>query len=68
MTDTIVQEVREARAAIAEAFGYDREKYHAYAREQTRLRNEARARGEAPPPLQPIPEFLQQYAANRKQP
>jgi hypothetical protein len=55
--DPIVQEVREARAAIAEAFGYDRTAHIAYAPEQTRLRNEARARGEAPRPSSPSPSF-----------
>lgn len=39
--DSIVQEVRDARAAIAGKFGYDLPKYLAWAREQTRLRKEA---------------------------
>lgn len=34
MIDTIVQEVREARAQIAAEFGYDRAKFWAWAREQ----------------------------------
>jgi hypothetical protein len=39
--DSIVQEVRAARAAIAGKFGYDLPKYLAWAREQTKLRKEA---------------------------
>jgi len=39
--DPIVQEVREARAAIAEEFGFDSARYLAWAREQTRLLNQA---------------------------
>jgi hypothetical protein len=35
--DPLVQEVREARAAIAEEFGYDSARYIAWVREQTRL-------------------------------
>jgi hypothetical protein len=41
MTDSIVQEVRAARAAIAADFGYDLSKYLVWIREQTRLRKEA---------------------------
>ena len=41
MTDSIVQEVRDARAAIAADFGYDLSKYLVWIREQTRLRKEA---------------------------
>jgi hypothetical protein len=36
MTDTIVEEVREIRAAIAERFGNDRKRFLAWAREQSR--------------------------------
>ena len=36
--DTIVQEVRDIRAAIAAEFGYDRTKLIAWAREQTKQR------------------------------
>jgi hypothetical protein len=36
--DTIVQEVRDIRAAIAAEFGYDRTKFIAWAREQTKQR------------------------------
>ncbi len=38
MNDTIVQEVRDIRAAIAAEFGYDRTKLIAWAREQTKQR------------------------------
>jgi hypothetical protein len=38
MNDTIVQEVRAIRAAIAAEFGYDRTKLIAWAREQTKQR------------------------------
>lgn len=38
MKDTIVQDVREARAALAERFGYDRARIIAWAREQTKAR------------------------------
>ena len=38
MNDTIVQDVREARAAFAERFGYDRARIIAWAREQTKAR------------------------------
>jgi len=38
MNDTIVEEVREARAAFAERFGYDRSRIIAWAREQTKAR------------------------------
>lgn len=38
MTDTIVQEVRDARAAIAAEFDYDLGKYLAWIREQTQAR------------------------------
>ncbi len=41
ITDSIVQEVRNARAAIAADFGYDLSKYLVWIREQTRLRKEA---------------------------
>lgn len=41
MTDSIVQEVRDARASIAAEFGYDLSKYLAWIREQTKLRKEA---------------------------
>jgi hypothetical protein len=41
IADSIVQEVRDARASIAGKFGYDLPKYLAWAREQTRLRKEA---------------------------
>ena len=36
--DTLVQEVRDIRAAIAAEFGYDRTKIIAWAREQTKQR------------------------------
>jgi hypothetical protein len=36
--DTIVQEVRDIRASIAAEFGYDRTKFIAWARDQTRQR------------------------------
>lgn len=39
MNDTIVQEVRDARAAFAERFGYDRARIIAWAREQTKAAN-----------------------------
>ena len=38
MIDTIVQEVRDIRAAMAAEFGYDRTKLIAWAREQTKQR------------------------------
>jgi len=38
MNDTVVQEVREARAAFVERFGYDRTRIIAWAREQTKAR------------------------------
>ncbi len=38
MNDTIVQDVRKARAAFAERFGYDRSRIIAWAREQTKAR------------------------------
>jgi hypothetical protein len=41
MNDTIVQEVRDARAAFAERFGYDRARIIAWAREQTKARKAA---------------------------
>ncbi len=41
MKDCIVQEVRDARAAVAADFGYDLSKYLVWIREQTRLRKEA---------------------------
>mgnify|MGYP001361062364 CR=1 FL=1 len=41
ITDSIVQEVRDARASIAAEFGYDLSKYLVWIREQTRLRKEA---------------------------
>ena len=44
--DTIVQEVRDIRAAIAAEFGYDRTKLIAWAREQTKQR---KALGNASP-------------------
>ncbi len=40
MTDSIVQEVRDARASIAAEFGYDLSKYLVCIREQTKLRKE----------------------------
>ena len=40
-TDSIVQEVRDARASIAAEFGYDLSKYLVWIREQTKLRKEA---------------------------
>jgi hypothetical protein len=41
MTDSIVQQVREARASIAAEFGYDLSKYLVWIREQTKLRKES---------------------------
>lgn len=41
MTDTIVQEVRDSRAAFAERFGYDRARIIAWAREETKARKQA---------------------------
>jgi len=41
ITDSIVQEVRDARASIAAEFGYDLSKYLVWIREQTRIRKEA---------------------------
>ena len=38
--DPIIQEVREARAAIAAEFGYDLSSYLVWIREQTQLRRE----------------------------
>ena len=48
MNDTIVQDVRDARAAFAERFGYDRARIIAWAREQTNARKAAieQAKGE----------------------
>ena len=40
MIDSIVQEVRDARASIAAEFGYDLSKYLVWIREQTRIRKE----------------------------
>ena len=39
--DPIVQEVREARAAIAAEFGYDLSSYLVWIREQTQIRRES---------------------------
>lgn len=47
MTDTIVQEVREARAAIAAEFDYDLGKYLAWLREQTEARKKSLRRPKA---------------------
>ena len=41
MIDTIVQEVRDIRASIAEQFGYDRTRIIGWAREQTVARKAA---------------------------
>ena len=41
MTDSIVQQVRDARASIAAGFGYDLSKYLAWIREQTKPRKES---------------------------
>lgn len=41
MNDTIVQEVRDARATFAERFGYDRVRIIAWAREQMKARKAA---------------------------
>ncbi|MDX2109639.1 MAG: hypothetical protein SFY80_05290 [Verrucomicrobiota bacterium] len=40
ITDSIVQEVRDARASIAAEFDYDLSKYLVWIREQTKLRKE----------------------------
>ena len=55
MNDTIVQDVRDARAAFAERFGYDRARIIAWAREQTKARKAAieQAKGEQPGAWQP---------------
>jgi hypothetical protein len=55
MNDTIVQDVREARAAFAERFGYDRARIIAWAREQTKARKAAieQTKGEQPGTGQP---------------
>ncbi len=42
MIDTIVQEVRAARAQIAADFGYDRAKFWAWAREQQTAERKAK--------------------------
>lgn len=57
-TDPIVQEVREARAAIAAEFGYDLSKYLAWIREQTQLRKEANGK--------PIPKIIGSPKASAK--
>ena len=63
-TDSIVQEVREARASIAAEFGYDLSKYLVWIREQTKLRKEALA--SSPPSLpQPPPSGMTKSAAPR---
>jgi len=41
MIDRIVQEVREARAQIAEEFGYDRARFWAWARDQEEAERKA---------------------------
>ena len=41
MTDTIVQEVREARAEIAAEFGHDRARFWAWARAQQEAEGQA---------------------------
>lgn len=41
MTDSIVQQVRDARASIAAEFGYDLSKYLVWIRAQTKLRKES---------------------------
>ena len=41
MIDSIVQEVREARAQIAEEFGYDRSRFWAWARDQEEAERKA---------------------------
>ena len=41
MIDSIVQEVRDARASIAADFDYDLSKYLVWIREQTKLRKES---------------------------
>lgn len=41
MIDSIVQEVREARAQIAEEFGYDRARFWAWARDQQEAERKA---------------------------
>jgi len=43
ITDSIVQDVRDARASIAADFGYDLSKYLVWIREQTKRRKEALA-------------------------
>jgi hypothetical protein len=52
MIDSIVQEVRDARAAIAAEFGYDLSKYLVWIREQTQLRKEALANTKQNPTLE----------------
>lgn len=54
----IVQEVHEARAAIAAEFGYDLSKYLAWIREQTQLRKEANGK--------PIPKITGSPKASEK--
>ena len=53
MNDTIVQEVREARAALAEQFGYDRARIIAWAREQTKARKALLRNNKANKQVQP---------------
>jgi hypothetical protein len=57
-TDPIVQEVREARAAIAAEFSYDLSKYLAWIREQTQLRKETNGK--------PIPKIIGSSKASAK--
>lgn len=47
MIDPIVQEVRDARAAIAAEFNYDLGKYLAWIREQTEARKKAMTKSRA---------------------
>jgi hypothetical protein len=61
--DSIVQEVREARASIAAEFGYDLSKYLIWVREQTRLRKEALAKTS---PMDAVKGKI--VSANRKRP
>ena len=67
--DPIVQEVREARAAIAAEFGYDLSQYLVWIREQTQIRKESLNKAGVKKPLATTGQASQPTASvTRKRP
>ncbi|NLT71273.1 MAG: hypothetical protein GXX91_11345 [Verrucomicrobiaceae bacterium] len=55
MNNPIIEEIRQARAALAEEHGYDLKRINEWAREQTEARRKSQNRSKVKVEEQPIP-------------